>query len=533
VTGAPVAGAVYGPFGIADGHRADIDSHAFVQIDPAVAHSGVASTPEDRTARVVVGKKGSGKTVYMRRFQADAGTEESVYTAPVDPGTPTTSEIVRFGQWYRETDLTERWSQAWRTAILRSVSSHMLYAKSLNPYGDDELRDALQDVATELMPEVATPRSVYDQLSGLINTHHTGHHLEQTLRSPRWGDLEYFLGEFIRESPPFFFYLDAVDEEYASAPNYWLRCQTGLFYQVMRLLRDPAFGGRLHVVIAVRDTVLASVLRTEHATRYRTDPHIRILAWDRPTIGYFLREKLSRLDPQYVMREHADTRTVAAWLGRSRIRNEARGIEEGLEDYLLRHTRLLPRDVVLLGNALSTEVTRAKSLGEDAVDQTVIRKVVEDVARWCGNEQLAVCGNQILGDSIPLGLKRLDDVETYIGSREYQRDLTDRLGGLILEVGRDQFDGETLAQLAARGRAELGGDIDVPTVLWQNGLLGFADARHDTSDWVFHGVEDLDRFHLPVDRKRYALHPCLLDALGFSGSGQGSSPVMPWRREFA
>src|SRR4051812_26680019 len=122
------SGAQYGPFGVADGHRAEIDSDTFVEIDAGVAHSGVASEPHDRTARILVGKKGSGKTIYLRRLQAAAGGEESVYTSSVDPGTPTTSEIVKFCQWYRSDDLTERWSQAWRTAILRSVCSHMLYA---------------------------------------------------------------------------------------------------------------------------------------------------------------------------------------------------------------------------------------------------------------------------------------------------------------------------------------------------------------------------------------------------------------------
>ena len=202
-----------------------------------------------------------------------------------------------------------------------------------------------------------------------------------------------------------------------------------------------------------------------------------------------------------------------------------------MADYLVRHTRLLPRDVVLLGNALCADVARAKNAGNDAVSEGVIRRVVEGVARWCGTEQLVVCGNQVLGDSIPRGVARADDVETYIGSTEYQRDLTERLGTLICGVGHDQFGAKQLAALAARGRAELGADIDVPTVLWQNGLIGFGDARQGSDDWVFHGVEDLDRFYLPADRQRYAFHPCLLDALGFSGAGEGSRPVMPWRRE--
>ena len=73
MTSGTIDGAGRGPFGVADGHRADIDSRAFVEIDPAVAHSGVASSPDDRTTRVLVGKKGSGKTMYLRRFQAGTG----------------------------------------------------------------------------------------------------------------------------------------------------------------------------------------------------------------------------------------------------------------------------------------------------------------------------------------------------------------------------------------------------------------------------------------------------------------------------
>ena len=62
---------------------------------------------------------------------------------------------------------------------------------------------------------------------------------------------------------------------------YWLKCQEGLFYQVMRMLRDHKLGGRLHVVICIRDIVMSSVYRSEHAPRYYNEPHIRVLNWDR------------------------------------------------------------------------------------------------------------------------------------------------------------------------------------------------------------------------------------------------------------
>jgi hypothetical protein len=518
-----------GPLGTTEGDRAEIDHASFVEINPLIAQMGLASKPNDSDARVIVGRKGSGKTIYLRRFQAHADGEKSVVAIPVDPRNPTTHQIIEFSHWYRGHDLTERWSHIWRAAILRAFCTYVLYSPYLSDYGSEDARTKLEDLAGYLFPEVGTPRGPYDQLSELIATHSSGHDLEGTLREPRWGDLEYWLGEFIREAPPIFFYLDAVDDEYEAAPNYWMRCQKGLFYQVMRLLRDPSFGNRLHVVISVRDNVFASVLRSEHATRYRTDPHIRVLAWDRPAIDYFLSEKLARLDRQYLITK-AGGHSLVDWLGLSEIWNEARQIHEPIGDYLLRHTRLLPRDIVLLGNALSAAVVRAKNAESAEVEEQEIREVVSMVATWCGNEQLEVCGNQLLGDMIPHGAARKSEIEAYTANQEYERSVGVRIGTLIRALGMDQFTGETLEEFAAMGRSEFHESIDLPTVLWQNGLLGYGDAGIDPDDWIFHGIEDLDRFHLPADRDRYAFHPCLLDALGFHGGGPGTKPVHPWRR---
>jgi hypothetical protein len=297
----------------------------------------------------------------------------------------------------------------------------------------------------------------------------------------------------------------------------------------MRLLRDPIFGGRLHIVVSVRDNVFASILRSEHATRYRTDPHIRILAWDRPAIGYLLGVKLARLAETEVMSDDRH-RDVASWLGADAIRNRERGVDEAIEDYLLRHTRLLPRDVVLMGNALTQQVVRAKRAGVRRVHEQDIRETVARVASWCGNEQLAVCANQVLGDMIPRGAVRGGAVDTFLASDAYRRELKEQIGEMLRSLGTDQIDGSTVRALGELACETLGEEIDLPTVLWQNGLLGYGDRRLPLDEWIFHGVEDVDQFHIPLDRERYALHPVVLDALGFRGDGLGSAPVRPWRR---
>lgn len=72
-------------------------------------------------------------------------------------------------------------------------------------------------------------------------------------------------------------------------------CQKGLFYQVMRLLRDTRLGGRLHIFICIRDLTYASVFGSEHATRYLDPLHIRLLEWDSESIRYLFERKIERL----------------------------------------------------------------------------------------------------------------------------------------------------------------------------------------------------------------------------------------------
>jgi hypothetical protein len=130
-----------------------------------------------------------------------------------------------------------------------------------------------------------------------------------------WEELEHVVGEILRRSPPICFYIDAVDEEFANAPMYWMRCQEGLFLQVMRLLRNPRLGGRLHLIISLRDIVLSTVLRGEHQNRYRGESHIRVLDWDRAAIQYFLHDKLARLPQQYWCQPDAPCRGVGDGVG--------------------------------------------------------------------------------------------------------------------------------------------------------------------------------------------------------------------------
>jgi hypothetical protein len=225
----------------------------------------------------------------------------------------------------------------------------------------------MEQMYGRLLEDFRRPRSVYSQVRDIINERQTAHQLSTYLDDPLWDDLEDLLGEIIGQCKPIYFYLDAVDEEFSHAPMYWLKCQEGLFYQVMRLLRDHKLGGRLHVVICIRDIVMASVYRSEHAPRYYNEPHIRVLSWDRASLLYLLHQKLQRLPASLLMRCPVDgAPTVGDWLG---VKDDWAGPDgsEAVEDYLLSHTRLIPRDIISLGNELSEEVLRQKLGGSEGL----------------------------------------------------------------------------------------------------------------------------------------------------------------------
>ena len=519
----------YTPFGNPDGSRADLEeiSKGFVTFGTAPLWGGLSTRPDDLTARVIVGRKGSGKTVYLRRLRAHAATEPSLFADEIQQGLPTTLDIVRFCQWFDEKVLTEQWMLLWHRAILRSLMSHVLWNKGLARHFGAETRETLQKLFPGMVREFRAYVSVYSQVSEIINEHHSSHSIEMYLKNPHWSELETLLAEALSESPPICFYLDAVDEEFAHAPMYWLRCQKGLFYQTMRLLRDAHFGNRLHLIICVRDVVLSSVYKSEHRTRYIGEPHIRILQWTKDSIEYFLSEKLGKLENRYFLEDPGKRgKTVEAWLGTSEMPHRNGEGSEPILQYLLRHTRLLPRDIVVLGNILCNEFTSMKHVRPTLEKQETIRRKVHEAARIFGNEQLAICANEMVSGFMPSDAARHDYSEAYTGSKEYVQGVTEELKKLISFIGADRFTAKKLDESRTAVPVVFEGGMDPFSILWRNGLVGYVDRSDADETYVFYSDNLLDEFNFPYEKELYAFHPIIIDAVGIRAAGK--RPVVPF-----
>jgi Protein tyrosine and serine/threonine kinase len=502
-----------GPFGNPDGSRADIEDviSEFVDFggDPAYGH--LATRANDSMVRVIVGKLGAGKTVYLRRLQAFQAHQDSVYADAPQQSLPKTEVVVKACQWFSDRVLVEKWMQIWERAIMRSLASHVLRRPELRQQLRDEQADEIEQSYARLLDDFRRPRSIYSQVRDIINQRQTAHQLSTYLDDPLWDDLEDLLGEVIGQCKPIYFYLDAVDEEFSHAPMYWLKCQEGLFYQVMRLLRDHRLGGRLHIVVCIRDIVMSSVYRSEHAPRYYNEPHIRVLTWDRSSLLYLLQQKLRRLPPSLLMRRPASgAPTIRDWLGLNGHWPGPDG-DGTIQDYLLSHTRLIPRDIISLGNELNEEVLRQKQAGQESLPPAALQGVVQRCAKRFGDSQLAQCANQISSDLMPKNAALHNYSELFTSTQAYISGVQEDVRSFVRMIGVDRFPRADLEALQEVADLHFEKATDLASVLWQNGLLGYID---EIGRRRFYSMGDVEEFHFPPDVGTYVLHPCLVHAVG-------------------
>src|SRR5579863_1030800 len=502
-----------GPFGNPDGSRADIEDviSEFVDFGGNPAYGHLATRANDSMVRVIVGKLGAGKTVYLRRLQDFQAHQDSVYAAVPQQDLPKTEVVVKACQWFSDRVLVEKWMQIWERAIMRSLASFVLRRPELRQQLRDEQADELEHAYARLLDDFRRPRNIYTQVRDIINERQTAHQLSTYLDDPLWDDLEDLLGEVVGQCRPIYFYLDALDEEFSHAPMYWLKCQEGLFYQVMRLLRDPRLGGRLHVVVCIRDIVMSSVYRSEHAPRYYNEPHIRVLTWDRNSLLYLLRRKLARLPPSLLMRRPTDgAPTISEWLGVDGNWPGPDG-DGSIEDYLLAHTRLIPRDIISLGNDLNEEVLRAKQAGYEGVPPAALERAVQRAAKRFGDSQLAQCANQISSDLMPAGAALHDYSELFTSTQAYISGVQEEVRSFVRLIGADRFPRADLEALREVAAVHFEKATDLASVLWQNGLLGYLD---ESGRRRFYSIGDVAEFHFPPDVGTYVLHPCLVNSVG-------------------
>lgn len=491
------------PFGNPDGLEEDDSTLArhFIAFDGSF--QDLRATPGDYRAQLWIGRKGSGKTVYLKMLQRHAQADPNVRVYGYESKALDTATVQTVGQLF-DTERVGIWRTVWTKAILAFAAIRLLDEDNRSPgFLGVRHREALARECELLgLKDIHRTTVCHEVRSMLVEHGGNARVLSVYLQRSHWTDLEECVIDALHETPPILVFLDGLDELSDDAPRDWLACQEGLYWAIRDTL-TTGLKGRLRVYAALRDWVMRSVLAHEDFRKHEKSGGARRLIWDRDAIKYFLERKLSDLDPYWFVANTASNRGLLDWLGSAQISVPKRGGQlEDLDKYLLRHTRMLPRDLVELGNALCLTVAACRGKANSSLDD-VIRKTVATLGERVGRELIRTCAIQIAA---------------HLGGGSHEPDasmakwVTDQLIVMLRSL-RERFSRAGLRKLDKRATEKFNTGQRLSAVLWFNGVLGailggrrrfYSEARPDEG--------------LP-DSQEYVFHPALIDAVGIESVG--------------
>lgn len=148
----------FGPFGPPDGElQSEYELlRRFYGFDAEEEYGGLAVADQDQDTRIIVGGRGSGRSIYLRRAYATARMADAqIYALPTDNTNPPDAEVVRrLTEALPQGQEVRGWQYIWRAAVLRGVVSHVLSNRKLGAAlsGDLLARVNFEDDFNSILP---------------------------------------------------------------------------------------------------------------------------------------------------------------------------------------------------------------------------------------------------------------------------------------------------------------------------------------------------------------------------------------------
>ena len=297
------------------------------------------------------------------------------------------------------------WGELWRKAILASAAATLLY-----DIGGREHDTGIRALHAERLEQATrtvlgasnvghAPMSPFTAAEHILTRSKDLERFRALLARSQWQDLEEHLEPVVAASPSLYFFLDNLDAVEPFAPRPWAACQRGLLEAVLTLGEDSRFR-HIHTVVALRDTIVQPLFDSVHGAKYVHSPMLRRLAWNTEQSQEFLRRKVAAL-PGMKDDYSPGTLLTAQWLSRSTVANTVRRCQEDIEAYLLRHTLLLPRDVVEMGNSLCDALERVFKRGVNSLNDAEVKAAVNRAAKQIGRTGIYGAGIDIARRLMP------------------------------------------------------------------------------------------------------------------------------------
>lgn len=512
-----------GPFGDSDASRVDFHKLRASYVNLSNKSSDIDEAI-DTSVRVIVGRKGSGKTLYIRTIQdhyrrLNSERDGPVYITDIDNEPPDTNLIVKITTWFeqKETEADEIWRRIWKIVILRTTYTHLFYAQDLQKYVAARKKTAFIEKYHAILPAAKVPTSVFNQLTSFLANFNSEYNLKSFLYKEEWAAFEAELTQLIKQSPPIYFFLDQLDDDFTRAPYQWLKCQYGLFACMFRFIRNSTFGGRLHIIACIREIVYAYILHTQDGSKYLSESKIKVLRWDKDLAKHFLEKKIQVLDDKNFIAQD-ESKTIFNFFGVERmILKRANGYNEDISSYILRHTMLMPRDIINVGNIFCEK----RSLNKNCDRGILLKEAVKYVARQIAKEQTVIASILIINKWIYNGVVEDDNYNFFVNEQMVQA-VNKELCKLIMRIGKDRFTQKLLKNVEIKLSEFNMNMSDKPfNALFLAGLLGYIekDAESNVRE-VFFSESRNTQFSLPDLKKDYVFHSSLIDYLEIKPVGK-------------
>ncbi|QAY75588.1 hypothetical protein [Sphingosinicella sp. BN140058] len=480
----------------------------------------IAFRPSDRRVRIIVGRRGAGKSRYIRAMERDASSQtgEHLLVFPQRDESVWISEMRWVHRSYPEHhERVELWRRLWGAAAYAGIASNLVnYSAppgttiSMRP----EDKAFFVDFCRQHFDKASVAFPIVSALNQFLARYSDRSRLDSFLKEAFWTELEDRVLKSSAISTPVACYIDTLDETFGASPAAATDCQVGLLLWMLRKFQDPNVSNRIHIVVAVRDTVYASLMQSEHGRRFSRNDMIRCLDWTDDAALYFLQRKIDGLPPSAQVDAKEKVNNVRRWLGIEKVRNEVRsGGEERVCDVIVRHTRFLPREIIEIGNALGQYVEHCIA-EKTQPDGSAIAQIIMDTGKQLADLAIETATDHMAALDSDHGRTTVAN-----GFRQELIRAIDRV--FIPALGAERF---TLADLRRAEQAfteQVGGwspsfdwrTVSLGEVLWLHGLIGFEDTTGAKPIVKYFSSTKSLRSHVSAelpDADYYYLHSALI-----------------------
>ena len=503
------------PFGDPDGAHISLEDSVspFIENDYGT-FSSVITSQKVKDVRVVVGAKGAGKTMYLTKLSSFISeSEPDAYVVLSGTELPSTDAVSNFSSIQPDL-ITERWTKLWKCAITRSLVSHILCSEKLNSLISDaektELRNYEGDDA--LFPHVKCTLDVYSEIKDVLKKNVTTHQIEKYIDQIGWDELDNLLCRVLSKLPDVIFLIDCADEEFHRSPRHWMWFQKGLFYRTIKNIRSEHYKKKFSVICSIRDQVFFEVLEDDRS-KYVNSSNILYLKWDYCSIRSFFMKKIEELEPCYFVNNNAG-KTIQNWVGICQIYNTSRGKREKIEEYIIRHTRLTPRDIVQIANQLSTikrelsEVSLSQKKQHGIISQFIREKVIRESRNF---------GKELIKDSIVDFISKMQINPPQLNAvHKYENAPVSLFCNCVKALGTELLSWRQLCKLRKSIQLSFNEEYNVRVmpnvlfdILWQKGGIGYLEYNERGIDRECFFVDHSMTIELPQAKDNYVFSPCV------------------------